>query len=55
MIQLNKHFSLFVLAAVDICNAALGYLSTGLNTKSITSAASELLNDVLTEFLVEFF
>ena len=30
-----------VLAAADICKAALGYLSTGLNTKSITSAASE--------------
>ena len=28
------------LAAADICNAALGYLSTGLSAKSITSAAS---------------
>ena len=32
-----------ILAAADICKAALGYLSTGLNTKSITSAASELI------------
>ncbi|UJR25230.1 hypothetical protein I4U23_006582 [Adineta vaga] len=35
-------------AAVDICNAALGYLSTGLNTKSITSAANHLQLDVET-------
>ena len=30
-----------VLAAVEICNAALGFLSTGINTKSITAAASQ--------------
>ncbi|CAF2723812.1 unnamed protein product [Rotaria sp. Silwood2] len=32
-------------AAVDICNAALGYLSTGLNTKSIINAANHLQLD----------
>ncbi|CAF0731592.1 unnamed protein product [Rotaria sp. Silwood1] len=33
-------------AAVDICHAALGYLSTGLNAKSITNAANHLELDV---------
>jgi len=44
---MNKSTFLFILAAVDICNAALGYLSTGLNTKSITSAASQLFYDII--------
>ncbi|CAF1255453.1 unnamed protein product [Adineta steineri] len=35
-------------AAVEICKAALGYLSTGLNTKLITTAANNLQLDVET-------
>ena len=51
---LHKNFELAIpidspllLAAVDICNAALGYLSTGINNKSLTAAAStkQILDD----------
>ena len=47
--------SLFILAAVDICNAALGYLNTGLSTKSITNAASKIRIQQNLFFIIYFY
>ncbi|CAF4088173.1 unnamed protein product [Rotaria socialis] len=47
---LKKHYDtkicIYLLAAIEICNAASGYLFTGLNAKSITNAANHLQLDI---------